>query len=407
MPPDRRVLGLAALPHRLPPKNGLATMANPNNCSSFCGDFEMRLVGLLLRLLLLMLGTAVGGSCIPDAWAVDSKQNTGSAAVRSNSKTNTVSQLSGQRTPKPEPRSRTFHFGYDARVNGLPGRARVRAWFPLPRSSHQQNVEILTQKVPAESRIATETTYGNAILYCESNNSPTDSLPFSISFLVQRQEVRGIDESCGPVELTDRQRQRFLSANIRVPLKGRQLDLLSGVKLTGDALDIARMLYNRVDDHVRYDKSSPGYGNGDVLWVCDSRFGNCTDFHSLFISWARAKNIPARFEIGFLLPPECGKGMISGYHCWAMFHQDKKGWIPVDISEADKHPEMKEYYFGNLSENRVAFTTGRDIVLVPPQDGPPLNFFVYPYIEVNGRPWPQEKMELTFSYEDVVAADTN
>ena len=36
---------------------------------------------------------------------------------------------------------------------------------------------------------------------------------------------------------------------------------------------------------------------GDVLWVCDSRFGNCTDFHSLFISWARAKGLPQRAVI--------------------------------------------------------------------------------------------------------------
>ena len=128
-----------------------------------------------------------------------------------------------------------------------------------------------------------------------------------------------------------------------------------------------------------------------MLWVCDSRFGNCTDFHSLFISLARSRGLPARFEIGLPLPSKRGEGNIGGYHCWALFHHDQKGWVPVDISEADKHPEMKEYYFGNLTENRVTFTTGRDINLVPKQDGGPLNFFVYPYVEVNGKPLAQEQ----------------
>ena len=30
----------------------------------------------------------------------------------------------------------------------------------------------------------------------------------------------------------------------------------------------------------------------------------------------------------------------------------------------DKHPDLKHYYFGNLTENRVTLTTGRDIDLV-------------------------------------------
>ncbi len=177
------------------------------------------------------------------------------------------------------------------------------------------------------------------------------------------------------------------------------------MKFSNDPLDIARTLYERVDSHVRYDKSRPGYGQGDVLWVCDSRFGNCTDFHSLFISWARFKGLPSRFEIGFPLPPGRGKGTIGGYHCWASFHTEERGWVPVDISEADKHIEMKEYYFGNLTEDRVAFTTGRDIELVPRQDGPPLNFFIYPHVEVDRQPWPRENLTLSFSYADVPGTD--
>ena len=74
-----------------------------------------------------------------------------------------------------------------------------------------------------------------------------------------------------------------------------------------------------------------------------------------------------------------------------------KGWVPVDISEANKNPKMKDYYFGNLTEDRVTFTTGRDIDLVPKQDGAPLNFFIYPYVEVDGKPYPADKVERKFA----------
>ena len=91
---------------------------------------------------------------------------------------------------------------------------------------------------------------------------------------------------------------------------------------------------------------------------------------------------------------------MNGYHCWASFYVKENGWIPVDISEADKHPELKEYYFGNLTEDRVTFTIGRDIELVPRQTGPPLNYFIYPYVEVGGMALPAEQIHLQVSYDD-------
>ena len=38
-----------------------------------------------------------------------------------------------------------------------------------------------------------------------------------------------------------------------------------------------------------------------------------------------------------------------------------------------------------MDENRIAFGTGRDLVLNPPQAGAPLNTFGYPYAEIDGK----------------------
>ncbi len=325
----------------------------------------------------------------------------------------------GQSRNAAAPKSRVFRFHYGATLHQLPAGARVRVWLPVPQTDEYQSVRVLPSNLPAESQISIEPKYGNKILYFEtttassggaSSGEPSRDLKFSTAYLVNRREVRGLasdgesgkfaDLPFSEQHLDTQRRKLFLSASRKTPLVGKHLDLLQGVRLSPDPLEVARVLYDRVDAHVRYDKSRPGYGQGDVLWVCDSRFGNCTDFHSLFISWARSKGLPARFEIGFPLPPKRGVGKVGGYHCWAWFHRENKGWAPVDISEADKHPQLKEYYFGNLTENRVAFTTGRDIELTPRQDGGPLNFFIYPYVEVDGRAWPRAKIALTFSYAD-------
>src|SRR4029077_16251594 len=92
-----------------------------------------------------------------------------------------------------------------------------------------------------------------------------------------------------------------------------------------------------------------------------------------------ARGIPARFEIGFSLPTDQPAGQIAGYHCWAAGYVAECGWVPVDCSEAQKHPARREYFFGAHDENRVTFSTGRDIRLNPAQEGERLNFFVYPY----------------------------
>ena len=71
------------------------------------------------------------------------------------------------------------------------------------------------------------------------------------------------------------------------------------------------------------------------------------------------------------------------------------------ISMANQNPKLKDYCFGNLTEDRITFSIGRDLELVPKQDGPPLNFFVYPYAEVDGKPLAADKIKRKYSYEDI------
>jgi transglutaminase-like putative cysteine protease len=182
-----------------------------------------------------------------------------------------------------------------------------------------------------------------------------------------------------------------------VPTSGKPLALLDKRKLPKDQLALARQLYDAVD--VTYKKEGNGWGRGDTNWVCDSGYGNCTDFHSLFLSLARSQGLPAKFEIGFSIPNDKKAGPIAGYHCWAWFYWDlHESWVPVDISEADKHPDLHDYYFGSLTADRVVFSTGRDLELVPKNAQGPVNFLIYPYIEVGGEVVAEDKVELMFEF---------
>ena len=84
------------------------------------------------------------------------------------------------------------------------------------------------------------------------------------------------------------------------------------------------------------------FGNGNSIYACNIGVGNCTDYHSYFMSLGRTLDIPVRFHMGFQISTSEG-GEVDGYHCWADYYEDGS-WYPVDISEADKNPKRKNTY---------------------------------------------------------------
>jgi hypothetical protein len=75
----------------------------------------------------------------------------------------------------------------------------------------------------------------------------------------------------------------------------------------------------------------------------------------------------------------------------------------VDAYEASKNPAKKDYFFGAVDADRVLFTYGRDIRLSAEQQGEALNYFIYPYAEVNGQP--VKDLKKTFSFRDIASSE--
>jgi len=307
-----------------------------------------------------------------------------------------------QSTPAQNERHFTFHYAFTVK-NVSPG-GRVRVWIPLGHSDAFQDVEVTSKSGDLPLKQIHQMEYGNEALYAQTPKADKGEYQFSVDYDVVRREhvvlVNGkplpeLHSSPAPrVELA-----RFLEADRLVPVTGVPAQLAAQeTKGATTQLEKARDIYEYVFRTMKYDKSGEGWGHGDTLWACDSKHGNCTDFHSVFISMARAEKIPARFQIGFPLPADKHSAEIPGYHCWAEFYLDSTGWVPVDISEAWKHQEKHDYFFGAHDVNRMQFTQGRDLRLAPAQEGPPLNYFIYPYVEVDGKEY--KNVSIAFSFAD-------
>jgi len=73
------------------------------------------------------------------------------------------------------------------------------------------------------------------------------------------------------------------------------------------------------------------------------------------------------------------------------------GWFPIDASEAWKHKERRDLYFGTQPADRIQFTIGRDLELGDGHTTGPLNYFIYPHVEVAGKRLDDVKRSFRFS----------
>lgn len=272
----------------------------------------------------------------------------------------------------------------------------LRIWIPYPVNDNWQTISDFKLSGPFNTRFITDKKYGNKIVYLSPRQKALDEgmSEIILSFKVKRKE-RGA--SFDNINTYYRPLSRFLKPDRLVPVNGELKKLaLKIAEGKTDDLEKARAIYDYIIDELTYSKDDPNIcGIGDSLLTLKYKKGICTDYHSLFISLARSLGIPAKFEVGFRIPEE-SKGKLNGYHCWAEFYLKDKGWIPVDISEADKHPERRDYFFGHIDENRIHLTSGRDISLKYAKDAQPLNFLVYPYAELNGTQFTDMDIELSF-----------
>jgi transglutaminase-like putative cysteine protease len=262
-------------------------------------------------------------------------------------------------------RNRSFEFTYEASIDEVPAGAR-----------EDQKIEDVAIEA-SHAHVVRDIGNGFGRSICVT--SPGEPIKVKATFKATRYETKG-------GKLAYAQLEESLEPDAMIPLDGKVAAIAASLPDSGDPKATAKTLYDHTLDQMQYGKpEGVPWGRGDAEWACDARVGNCTDFHSYFMGMARTKKIPARFEMGFSIPGgDEPVAKVPGYHCWAYFWSDAEGWVPVDISEADKAPEKAEYYFGTLDENRVTFTGGRDLLLTPRPAKGPLNFFVYPYAEVDG-----------------------
>ncbi|MBT8188276.1 MAG: transglutaminase-like domain-containing protein [Croceitalea sp.] len=269
-----------------------------------------------------------------------------------------------------------FEFTYEVTLPQMDGPAKM--WLPMPQTDRFQTVQLQSVKAPVAHQELQEEKYGNSVIYMELAPEHSGE-KVNLVYDVQRKEKQAYEEEGSP--------SRYLDPSLLMPVGDRfqvLADSIIGSKRNDGTIMQARALYDYIIDNMKYIKAGK-YGTGDAVYACDALTGNCTEFHSLFISLARSADIPSRFAVGASIPSDRDEGGIDGYHCWAEFYAEGKWW-PVDISEGNKYTALATYYFGRHPANRIEFSRGRDLQLQPGPSSGPINFLAYPVMEIGKEP---------------------
>jgi transglutaminase-like putative cysteine protease len=301
------------------------------------------------------------------------------------------------------PLVRKISLKYTVEVAELPqGAKTVDLWIPIPSDNERQTVRLVNESALEGGRITTDKTYGNRMYYrrfegpfqaAPQADAKSGAAPIKVELvydaLVREHEVKQA-KSLGSTKQVEAGPEfaPYLAPAKMIPIKGRITQVARDIKLAdGEPLRAGRAVYDYLIDTMVYNYKAPGAGKGNAVLACDSKTGDCTDYHSVFIGVCRWRGIPADHVFGLTMPPDKPEGEVRYCHCWARFWVAGVGWIPIDASRADKFPADREYYFGTLGTTWLTLSHGRDVVLEPPQQGEPENMFHGPVAEVDGKPF--------------------
>jgi len=300
---------------------------------------------------------------------------------------------------------------YSVDLNAPADAKHARLWLPYPMSDENQEItDVVVAGNPTAWGIYKEGAFGNVALYAEwKDTKGPRTLTYSFKVLRKERLTKDIPTSELPFSKTEFRKE--LAATRLADLKGPEKELAE--KITAGkktSREKAFAIYDWTVETMFRDPSTKGCGIGDVDTLVRTLGGKCGDIHSVYTALARVSGVPSREVWGIRIPSGKAGDMTKAQHCWAEWYSPGYGWVvvdPADVRKAilekkitlEQAKPLREYYFGAVDESRIAIGTGRDLVLNPPQSGEPLNYFMYPYAEADGKPLNEDLYGFNLGYK--------
>ena len=244
----------------------------------------------------------------------------------------------------------------------------VRLYLPVPSEwEAQQDLEI-TKVDPEMTAREMDQNNNNEMVYWKFSGTPAagETQRFTLAFeFTAFETVTNIDpEKIKPYQQDSPEYIKYTKPETYVESTDPEITALASSLTTEEdnPYSLARKFYDYIIGHVKYKQL--GQGLNGAKYLLENGVGECGDYSALFIALCRASGIPARSVVGYWA--------LSGNeqtHVWAEFYLEDLGWVPVDVTIGQLEKSNKDYYFGNMDNQRVVLSKGFNSPLLPAAPG--------------------------------------
>lgn len=250
----------------------------------------------------------------------------------------------------------------------VPNGEKISCWLPFPKYAppRQKEIKLLSTSYP-EYMIAPDTAI-HSTLYMEAIAKKGIPTVFQISYSytsnAQHFDITGIHTL--PYDKTSGDYQKYTSEQLPHICFTDEIRRLTD-SITGNddnPVSVVRKIYFWFKENIPWAGALEYSIMPNISeYVLNNRRGDCGMQTFLFISMLRYKGIPARWQSGWMVPPDA-----ENLHDWCEVYFQGTGWVPVDISydlQNSENPLLKDYYLSGLDSYRLILNDGIEGPLHP------------------------------------------
>ena len=236
---------------------------------------------------------------------------------------------------------------------------------PLPVLSDSQRTVELTESFPEPT---IKNMFGTMVHQFSSKDFSQGKASAAHSFIVSTRKVTSQinEENVTPYSAICKQRNyAYLIEDSIVPCNDEKIKALAQ-KIAGktkNPYSLAKLVYEYMTENFSV-LDTIRSGDAKVVDLLKVKRGDCYDFAIMYCALLRNLGVAAMPVAGVLVD----NSMQSQQHWWCEFYIENVGWIPVDVALGSglkydgfnftRSEIPKEFYFGNLDAQHIAFSRG-------------------------------------------------
>ena len=255
-------------------------------------------------------------------------------------------------------------------ADAVPDGEIVRCWMPWPKETHKRQTGLKLIGTSENEYLIAQDSMLQRSIYMEKVAHAGEETVFEIEF-----SFRSFAQYFKPEEIVSKPYQKDDPLYIKYTAEQAPHILFSDrIKALTDSivgqeknpLEIIRRIYYWIDENIPW-ASALEYGIMPCIpsYVLDYKKGDCGMQTLLFMTMARYKGIPVKWQSGWMLHPN-----EINLHDWCEVYYEGTGWVPLDMSfslQKSDNQNLKDFYITGIDSYRMIVNDGIGADFYPPK----------------------------------------